>query len=128
MLLAYVAERRTIMTLKQKAKAILLTDRILRLVQNADFNLLQSEQHTRVFVHKNRGIFKTCYTSTDIANCLQNLLIAEGIEDLLKEAGLEWPKRYAQNVASDWENVFRECETREEAIQRLKYLDQVISF
>lgn len=117
--------RNSMNSMKQKMKDILLIDRSLCLIENSDLDF--SEQYVKNLIHKNRSAFKNCNTIRAIVPPLQQTIITKEIEILLKEAGLSWPAGYERNLALNWESVFRACKTREDAIQRLKYLDKIIN-
>ena len=112
-------------SIQQKTQAIILVDRCLSLV--AKKGLDYSEQCVKELIHENRRAFKKCNNVKDIIPLLQQAILTKEIKGLLEEAELDWPAEYARNLASNWEDVFRGCETREDAIQRLKELDAIIN-
>lgn len=120
----YLVERSDIMSsIQQKTKYTLLVDRCLSLVANLGY----SEQYVKDLIHENRSALKNCNTIEAILPPLQQAIITKEIKVLLEEAELDWPAEYARNLASNWEDVFRSCETREDAIQRLRELDAIIN-
>ena len=89
---------------------------------NADW----SEEEIQSLVDDN--IFSDCKNAREAVKLLQEILLTREIAILLEEADLKLPSESIQNLAQDYENVFHGCETRKDAICRLREISKVLKF
>lgn len=106
----------------QELNQLQISHFIRSLLKKANVSVTEEEIQSLV----DDDIFCNCKNPREATRLLQEILLTRETASLLKEAGIKWPSECIKNLAMDYEKVFNGCETREDAIEKLRELSKVV--